>query len=110
MGLETSRKHRDIDIDLTVRNGRREFKFSSSKKDLGRDMGISNKDLDYLRSVEKLRDMIDHLGEIEPSKPINSKFHDFEPPKETKSMSPYELKSYLDTLPKIDEEESHLSR
>ena len=42
MGLETSRKHRDIDIDIAVKNGRREFKFSTSKQDLGRGIGISN--------------------------------------------------------------------
>ena len=110
MGLETSRKHRDIDIDIAVKNGRREFKFSTSKQDLGRGIGISNKDLDYIRSLDKLHDLIDHLGEIEPTKPTNSKFHDFTPPKEEKAMSPHELKNYLDTLPKLDEEESHLSR
>ena len=58
MGLETSRKHRDIDIDIAVKNGRREFKFSTSKQDLGRGIGISNKDLDYIRSLDKLHDSL----------------------------------------------------
>ncbi len=102
MNLE--RRHSsDLDIEMTKLKAKREFRYSTSKKDIGRDFYVSTKKLKSL--IEELEELTNGQTKNHEIGQVNSKFHNVEPKKEeTKiiSSSP-SLMELIDSLPTIDE-------
>lgn len=106
MGLET-RRRRDIDIEWINKNEAREFRYTSSKKDIGRDM-----DVDLRRLLDMINELTSDNSETKDHEigKINPKFHSVEPRLGEKYKK---LNEYIDSLnlPRLeDEEEKHLGR
>ena len=104
MRLESSRRTGQIDIDWIKANEAKEYRYTTSKKDVGREMIIA---------VDRLKKLVASLDDLEEETTTknheigqaSSKFHTVEP---KKPYNPKELLNYLKTLPMMEDEEEQI--